>query len=320
VKKALRLSALAALVTCFPGPLGAWNSFGHMVVASVAYRQMDSQTRAKVDKLLALNPYFKTTWASMIPPGTSTDDRKRFIFMLAATWPDEIKSDGKYQNDGSRNGDVPDGPEPSRNTGYDDFNRHKYWHFEDNPLTQDGSNISSFKVPSPNAETQIAVFRGVLRSSAAAPLKSYDLVWLLHLTGDVHQPLHCSTRVSSSDPAGDNGGNGVLFCKSTTACSAKLHAFWDDVLGTSTKVAAADAFAKTIVAPTVPASDIADAKTWIDSSFKLALSDVYMTPVLAGDGPFEETTTYITNAKKVAETQVGLAGARLAAVLKADLK
>ena len=38
-------------------------------------------------------------------------------------------------------------------------------------------------------------------------LKSYDLSWLLHLVGDVHQPLHASTRVSSTDPGGDAGGN-----------------------------------------------------------------------------------------------------------------
>jgi len=32
------------------------------------------------------------------------------------------------------------------------------------------------------------------------------LVWL-HLVGDVHQPLHASTRVSSTALQGDNGGN-----------------------------------------------------------------------------------------------------------------
>jgi hypothetical protein len=44
-------------------------------------------------------------------------------------------------------------------------------------------------------------------------LKSYDLPWLLHLVGDVHQPLHSTTRVSATKPDGDNGGNGMVTMK-----------------------------------------------------------------------------------------------------------
>jgi len=40
-------------------------------------------------------------------------------------------------------------------------------------------------------------------------LKSYDLTWLIHLVGDVHQPLHCVARITKGDPEGDKGGNDV---------------------------------------------------------------------------------------------------------------
>ena len=44
-------------------------------------------------------------------------------------------------------------------------------------------------------KTQIVAFRKTLGDSGASDeLKSYDLVWLLHLVGDVHQPLHATTR------------------------------------------------------------------------------------------------------------------------------
>jgi len=76
------------------------------------------------------------------------------------------------------------------------------------------------------------VFRGILSSSAKAALKSYDLVWLLHLVGDVHQPLHCATRVSAAAPDGHDGGNAVkLDC---TKC--ELHAFWDNLPSTAKSV------------------------------------------------------------------------------------
>ena len=48
-------------------------------------------------------------------------------------------------------------------------------------------------IPTPNAVTQIGVIRKVLASSESDGLKSYDLVWLLHLIGDVRQPLHAAS-------------------------------------------------------------------------------------------------------------------------------
>src|ERR1700723_20072 len=107
-------------------------------------------------------------------------------------------------------------PRTGRNTGYDDFNRHKYWHFVDTPFSQDNSDTSSVTVPTPDAETQIAVFRGVLRSGAANALKSYDLVWLLHLIGDVHQP--CPARqgyppMQRDACSGSCGACGRAFCR-----------------------------------------------------------------------------------------------------------
>ncbi len=316
---------LAAIVIAgsLTQPAIAWDGFGHMVVASVAYRKLDSKTRARVDALLALNPYFSraTEWPAQLPSTVTAATRSRYIFMLAATWPDQIKSDGAYHNDGSRNGDVPDGPAAAQNTGYDDFNRHKYWHFVDTPFSQDGTDVSSFVIPSPDAKTQIDAFRMVLKSDSADPLKSYDLVWLLHLVGDVHQPLHASTRVSAALPKGDAGGNSVPFCTATsTKCESELHAFWDNILGTG-KIDSADKFAATVKPPKVTKKDIADTQKWVDKSFQLARTAVYVNPPLdAGDPPFRATTEYAAASKALATKQVGLAGARLAMIIKDELK
>jgi hypothetical protein len=318
-----QIIAALSLAMALAQPVAAWDSFGHMVVASVAYRNLDAKTKNRVNQLLALNPYFKdaTKWPAAIPAGTTGEDRARMIFMLAATWPDSIKTDRKYHNDGSQNGDAPDGPEASRNTGYDDFNRHKYWHFVDQPFSQDGTDTTSFQVPTPNAETQIAAFRKVLNSPGANGLKSYDLVWLLHVIGDVHQPLHATTRLSAAHPTGDIGGNDVPFCSvQASTCNSELHAFWDNILGTG-KVDAADLAAAGLTAPPVTADDIADAKKWINESFQLAQTSVYVNPpVDQGTPPFRATEAYTANATAIAQKQVALAGARLAAVLEAELQ
>jgi S1/P1 Nuclease len=235
--------------------------------------------------------------------------------MIAATWADRIKRDSTYTQDGSQGGNRPDGsPDPGKNAGYDDLLMHKYWHFIDTPFTKDGTPLPA--IPTPNAQERIALFRTVLASSSADRLKSYDLTWLLHLVGDVHQPLHVSTRVSSTDPNGDSGGNLVKL----SCAHCELHAFWDDLLGT-------DHDLNTVVkaARELPAADAAlaaksDEQDWIAESFTEAQQTVYAPPITAGDGPFTLTTEYEKDAGKLAKVRVALAGARLANLLNTELK
>ena len=80
-------------------------------------------------------------------------------------------------------------------------------HFVDVPFSPDGTPLP--EIPTPNAQTRINDFRAVLASNSPDALKSYDLSWLLHLVGDIHQPLHGTTRVTHSRPGGDDGGNGL---------------------------------------------------------------------------------------------------------------
>ncbi len=294
-----------------------WNDRGHMSVAYVAYQQLTPTTRDRVKLLLKLNPKYND-WAATVDtqvPGASAADKDMMIFMIAATWADGIKRDTAYSNDGSPNPDRPDGsPDPGRNTGYDDLMRHRYWHFIDTPFTTDGSTLPA--IPTPNAQERIALFRGVLASTSPDPLKSYDLTWLLHLVGDVHQPLHAATRVSSTDPGGDAGGNLVkLDCS-----KCELHAFWDDLLGTSNKLKSTVTAAKKLATADATLAAKSDEKDWIAESFQAAQQTVYSAPVVAGDGPFTLTPPYKRKAAILARKRVALAGARLANLLNTELK
>src|SRR5262245_141455 len=53
----------------------AWNTRGHMMVAAVAYKELNQQTKNRVDALLRLNPD-RDNWLDLIPKGTSAADRK----------------------------------------------------------------------------------------------------------------------------------------------------------------------------------------------------------------------------------------------------
>lgn len=302
----------------------AWNAVGHMAVAFSAYQQLTPRTKARVDALLALNPD-RPNWLRLIPRGTSPADRKMMIFMIAATWPDRIKSDPTFTDDTcpdpKKKPCTPDRPDGKRsntqNIGYSDHFKHKYWHFVDTPFSQDGTALEP--IPNPNAQTQIDAFRAALASNRPNALKSYDLCWIEHLVGDVHQPLHATARFSSGLPHGDAGGNSVKLC--SLPCKDNLHGFWDDLLGTGNQPAAAITAGRNLPTPEPgKASDLTTAD-WIKESFDAAKRDVYMSPSIgAGAGPFTLTAKYKTDAKKLAQERVALAGARLAKILNEELK
>jgi len=319
-KRILLVIATVVLAVGLSAPAYGWDAYGHMAVAYVAYQKLTPTAKTRVNNLLKLNPKY-SEWVGWVPAGTSQADTDMMVFMLAAQWADEIKGDSTYSDDGSNGGNTPDGASSSQNTGYSDLLKHKYFHFVDTPFTNDGSALPA--IPTPNAQERIALFRGVLASSTSDDqLKSYDLTWLLHLAGDVHQPLHCVTRVSSADPNGDDGGNKVKV--SCAGCAPHLHTFWDDLLGTGTSAQAVIVLviqaAKKLPAAKAGQAAKSDEKDWIAESFQAAQQTVYQPPVATGDGPFSLTNAYQRKAKTLAKKRIALAGARLANLINNELK
>ncbi|HJT20093.1 MAG TPA: S1/P1 nuclease [Nitrospira sp.] len=282
----------------------AWNDFGHMIVAAIAYDHLTPTARAQVDALLKLNPSYPD-WVTRI----DRQDRRKVAFIKAATWPDMIKIDYRYREDGDR----PKGPDAGRNIGYADKLIHRYWHYIDIPFSLDGTALTDPDIP--NAQTQIVAFRQTLKDAGASDdLKSYALVWLLHLVADVHQPLHATTRFTQKQPNGDRGGNDVKVC-TATGCGGKLHRFWDDLLGTSEDYKAAIDKAKALEPAETKLAGISDEAIWIEESVLAAKQTAYATPIGPEEGPYDLTDTYKAAAREVAERRIALAGIRLANLL-----
>ncbi len=208
--------SIAASLLASASPALAWLDQGHMTVAAYAYARLDPLVREQVDALLKLNPSY-SRWVDGV-----SDDRKGFAaFTHAAVWADDIKRDAAYTRD-----KVTD-LTSTQNIGYADHFVHDYWHYIDIPFTTDETPV---KMPdSPNALTQLRVFATTLSSSADPQLKSYDLVWMLHIVGDLHQPLHATARFSK-ELEDDRGGNDEEVI-STSGEKAKLHLYWDSLLG-----------------------------------------------------------------------------------------
>ena len=290
-----------------------WNSTGHMAVAYLAWQKLTPAERARVAVLLQKNPYYQK-WLANIRPGASEADRDMYLFMMAATWPDEIKAPASHYT-GS---DAPPKTEPATlNDGYTALQAHKYWHYVNTPLGDDAT-ADTAPLTVPTVVEKITAFRAALATNEPDDLKSYDLVWLLHLVGDVHQPLHCVTRVSAANPRGDLGGNLVAI----TGPARELHIFWDTALGegeTGDFQAAVKSAAK--LPESDPSLAIDDNEgDWAAESYALAKSAVYVDPVGPGLGPYTLTAAYTANAQQIAKQRGALAGARLARLIKEALQ
>ena len=309
----------------------AWNSVGHMTVAYIAWRNLTPAERTRVTALIELNPLY-ATWAAEIPSTVSSSQRNMYLFMIAATWADQIKSDSKdFTCDGVANTNNPPADEAATvNLGYTDTCMHKYWHFLDVRYAPDGTTPVPVAVPTPNAEVKIDFFDGAIKTNEADALKSYDLVWLEHLIGDIHQPLHTVTRFGATFPMGDQGGNLVKL----TGTPNELHAFWDDILGDSTCFPAgkvknclyqdallAKAAGRKIKTPKGAAAADVTTADWVKESVQAAETDAYMAPPIGPAlGPYTTTDAYQANTLAVSKARVALAGVRLAGLIKADLQ
>jgi S1/P1 Nuclease len=354
-----------ALVVFMAAPPSAWSwgNPGHEAVACVAWQQLSQPVKDKVFALLQqvpsrTNPAGNKTipgfkeWSQGLPDGLTTDQQHMYIFMRAATWPDSIKHVGLHDSD------IPPAnkTEGISNLGFTDPDSHGYWHFVDTPLgtaaTPDSAPpavpkncwirkkgqapvpptpIQSIpKVPVPDAATEITLLSGFLGSNETSSLKAYDMIWLEHLVGDIHQPLHASVRFVKG--ISDVGGNCVAISvpkdlRQHFASSdpdprppTELHAFWDDLPGVGKQMETQIAvnYASTLAAADADQASISDPNAWAKESFDMAVKDAYADPIgpaLGSPTPYGITDGYYNTAAKDVKTRIALAGARLANLL-----
>ncbi len=318
----MRKSLSAALLIfglLVPQTAFAWNGKGHRMVAFIAYKNLthDPQgpnARARVDQLLRNHPDFPLLAADLSPNDPNFGLK---VFIKAATWPDIIKSDPRFFDETK----TPPHPTPLK-PGFPDMKMHKPFHYIDMPFTQDGSPVA--QPVSPNALEVIPKIRNALGNpNVSQNIQAYGLSWLLHLVGDVHQPLHCTSRFTHKHglPEGDRGGN--LFTLQSTMVPEgnnpvrDLHTFWDDILGVNESFTAVQSLSNSIMAAIPPQLPIdVTEQHWINESFSLATTQVY---TIGADEPNQPppavSVTYRNNATTTARRRVALAGYRLAEIL-----
>lgn len=294
---------LGLALALWPGMrAAAWSGAGHQVIAAEAYSQLPAKFQRKVTELLKAHPDY-AKWEEAYAAAGTNMDLPTFIFMRSSTWPDEIR---RHDNP------------------YD----HPQWHYVDYPLRPPAFPLEPRPAPTNDIVWGLGQCEQILSDTKAPAVdRAAYLSWLIHLVGDIHQPLHCSSMFNRTCPDGDRGGND--FYVKPASRGIKLHSLWDGLLGTSGKPQAHLNYARRLQAeqPRRSLKEIAKARTpesWSLESRAIAIEKAYLDGALNGSSKAETAPSlpdsYTKAAKATAETRAALAGYRLADEIKRYVK
>jgi hypothetical protein len=305
-KHALCVWAIAAVFMA-PDSALAWTRPGHSVTAAIAWDDLAGTDRGVIEALTALLPAHPDRGPFEVAAGRATgDDRTRRLALECARWPDD-----------------------ARGTLWD----HPTWHYAFRPLVraEDAPPAKPKDDPIGDAQEAFALNVRVLANGLASDAeRAVALCWVMHLVGDIHQPLHTAQLFSAAFPNGDRGGTLQFVKDPQTGEAISLHWFWDDAVNRAGEPEAVVARARELETglPRANLEELGapaharDFAAWAAESHALATSLGYRAGLAAGAS--KETAAvlpadYVSAATQAAERRAVLAGHRLADVLREAL-
>ena len=283
----------------------AWHDTGHMVVAQIAYLRLTPAAKARVDALL-LTPQGKRPLISIgVGYYTPEVSERTYDPVQIAVWMDDFRGDSLNDQNAP-------------------------WHYIDfRPIWDGIPERTNVGAEPENVLSRINWAINTLRKGTGSNKTDAEtLGFLIHMVGDVHQPLHAATRYSAANPNGDAGGNGFKIQMPAEAHISNLHGFWDAAAGTfgftslkrpldqagkDRMVAIAQEVMKQYPDTSVPEWKELDPHEWVVESNTLARQVVYKN-ITEGAAPSQ---AYTDAAQQLSRKRLALAGYRLAGVLNA---
>jgi len=367
----LRNALLAVALTLLaPGHILAWGDHGHQIVVLIASRYLSDQARGAVLKLLAAdikaNPNYYKKACPQVTALAQGGDKDRLLtegLRCMVIWPDPpyVKYDRPYTAN---------------------------WHFVDIPLTLEANgkvvtnqfdlareclhDTKSREKSGDCACLAVERFRSVLANPQMGsnygeddPSRAEALKFVIHIIGDIHQPLHSATDINLSKPndRGDAGGNGKIVewlgQQTYTYGLWNLHAVWDEGILDKTlepykakdEGVVETAYINALKLPPAGSSELTqkqqgDIFAWTSEAYMLAAEYAYgklptfdanytypvldrktFKPVIdpqtnkpqTKSGGYRLTQSYYESSREVVNSQLALAGLRLARILNEAL-
>jgi hypothetical protein len=307
-----------------------------MIVALIAFDQMDDATKTKAIALLRSHPRFDDHFQDVMRRERAVSrgnihTQEEWLFAYSGTWPDVVRNST--------------GP-----VNHEDVSRYNrpYWHYVNQPIFLNDDERRELEPtlrsnrrrepPQDPDDANMNIIQAFKNSShivadatAPAATRAVHLCWLNHLAGDSHQPMHsCALFTTHRFRGGDRGGNNLFI-----EHQWNLHAFWDEQICIdesfeTLRVLATDLqHNQELVAAGQRAAASINIDKWIDESHDLALRYAYTKEVLnkVADregrshlGPLDLSAEYRSEAENLAERRAVEAGFRLAKLIQQFLK
>jgi hypothetical protein len=260
-----RLVILAsALLACASG-VHAWDHPAHMTTAAIAFAEIERARPELIEKIglvLMRHPDPPPFW---VAAGDATGkERARRMFIEAARWPDDAKW-----------------------TMHD----RPTWHSarwaivaKDAPPEAKAAAEARKGKPAGQAIEALVLNSAMLSSAETSPTeRASALSWVLHLVGDIHQPLHVSDHFSKKFPTGNAAGTLEYVADPLGESTIPLHMLWDSNTLRKTKLEEIDRNAQEFVKkyprssfPELAAQGEPDVfRKWARESYKVAVDFAY---------------------------------------------
>jgi hypothetical protein len=307
----LAAQVLFMLVVTAPAAF-AWDSGGHEVISTLAYDRLNPKARQAVDALSQ----------QLVTPGLP------YNAITMACWMDDLR-----RND----------------LALPEHGLFFTWHYIDLGI-EAGDPLPSFQPGDDNAfhgnvvqalKRAVVVLEG--GTDPYIKTKAIACAIIMHLVGDIHQPLHAATHyfwTAGGWRHHDAGGN-KEYVVNGPADDPKfnLHAFWDsawrasfdDVTGLvvldpqfqeygAHDPGAEEAFARTLPPPSAGANLEPDFDGWAEESHQLAQDFVYREITATENKKYCRLSSgYVAKSNALARQRLVLAGERLAVLLNETL-
>jgi hypothetical protein len=272
-----------------------------MLTAAIAFDDLNVRDAAAIDTIAEIITHHPDRGPFVVAVDRATgQERALRLMMECARWPDD-----------------------ARGTLFD----HPTWHYADRPIATEGAHA-------PDATSGQAIealqlnFLEASDPKAPASDRAQALCWVMHLTGDIHQPLHTASIYSKTYPQGDAGGTQQFIQDPDTKQVESLHWFWDDRVEKSADVHAIQSTAADIekrygrdTLNELTAAPPADFKRWaFDESHVIAAEHAYPENLRTSNSNTAAPALppgYSDAVGDIASKRIALAGYRLADLLRA---
>ena len=334
----------ALLILVLPLHVFAWGDIGHRVVARIASRQLSPQVRASVAELLKADMklnrgYYSTICPDVLALGSNTTLTEAQLatftelgLACVASWADPpLKNERLYTSN---------------------------WHFVDIPVNLNGPHGPVLTTFLEARDCQMSDDRGdcaflvlkrlrpvLANQTELAGSRAEALKFIVHIIGDLHQPMHCVTDKKNFNNAadlGDIGGNRKSVQFNVPAWDDNthkdinprwtkhwnLHSVWDEGFIDAymkTQSLNEDAYVAQLTSPLAAMQPDklgqlqgGDSAAWMKESYKLAVERAYKLPAFdSAYGGYILPADYYESNRATVDEQLLKAGLRLAVFLNA---